>query len=86
MYFILPLSETKNSNIGIPTVVHNLSKMIRIIPIKSNITAPEVAMKFNEHVYRNHRSSTTISALIGGKTDTIAKTEVELPVSVEVNE
>ena len=28
--------------------------MIRIIAIKANITAPEVAMKFEEHVYCNH--------------------------------
>ena len=36
------------------SVVDKLSKMVRIIPIKSNITASEVAMKFNQHVYLNH--------------------------------
>lgn len=54
MDFITPLPETKNGNSGILNVVCKLSKMIRIIPIKSNITAPETAMKFKEHVYRSH--------------------------------
>ena len=43
MDFVLPLTETKNSNSGILNVIYKLSKMIRIIPIKSKITTPEVA-------------------------------------------
>ena len=54
MDFIVPLPTTKNGNSGILTVVCKLSKMIRIIPIQATITAPEAAMKFKEHVYRNH--------------------------------
>ena len=54
MDFVLPLPETKNGYSGILNVVCKLSKMIRIIPIKSTISAPEVAIKFKEHVYRHH--------------------------------
>ena len=54
MDFVLPLPETKNRNGGIVNVVCKLSKMIRITSIQSNITAREVVMKFEEHIYRNH--------------------------------
>lgn len=54
MDFVIPLLETENGYSGILNVVDKLSKMIRIIPIRSNITAPEVALKFKEHIYRNH--------------------------------
>ncbi len=54
MDFVTPLPETENGNSGVLNVVCKLSKMIRIIPIKHDISAPEVAMKFKEHVYRNH--------------------------------
>ena len=54
MDFILPLPETKNGYSGIMTVVDKLSKMVRLIPIKSTINAPDTAMKFKEHIYRNH--------------------------------
>ena len=54
MDFVLPLPTTKNTNSDMLNVFNNLSKMIHIIPIKSNITAPELAMKFKEHIYRNH--------------------------------
>ena len=54
MDFVIPLPETPKGNSGILNVVCKLSKMIRLIPIKSNISAPEVAIKFKEHVYRNH--------------------------------
>ncbi len=43
MDFVLPLTETKNSNSGILNVIYKLSKTIRIIPINSKITTPEVA-------------------------------------------
>lgn len=54
MDFILPLPRTKNGNEGILNLVDKLSKMIRLIPIDINISAPEVAYKFKQHVYRNH--------------------------------
>ena len=54
MDFIAPLPETKNRYSGVMTVVDKLSKMIRLIPIKSTINAPETAMRFKEHIYRNH--------------------------------
>ena len=54
MDFIVPLPTTKNGFSGIMNVVCKLSKMIRLIPITENITAPEVASKFKEHVYRHH--------------------------------
>ena len=55
MDFVLQLPENKTSNSRILNVVDNVSKMIRITPIKSNITAPEPAMKFKHHIDRNHR-------------------------------
>ena len=54
MDFVLPLPRKNNDNSGILNAVDKLSKMIRILPIKSNIAAPELAMKFKEHVYKNH--------------------------------
>ena len=42
MDFVLPLPRTKNDNDGILSVVNKLSKMIRIKPIKSNITTPDL--------------------------------------------
>ncbi len=54
MDFVLPFPETKNGNNGFLNVLKKLSKMIQIIPIKWKITAPEAAMKFKEHIYRNH--------------------------------
>ncbi len=54
MDFIIILPQTKNGNGRILNVVCKLSKMILILSIKEDITAPEVAMKFQEHVYRNH--------------------------------
>ena len=53
MDFLIPLPQTENGNFGMLKVVCKSSKMIRIIAIKSNITAPEVAMIFKENVYRN---------------------------------
>ena len=50
---VIPLPETAKGNSGILNVICKPSKMIRITPIKSNITAPEVAIKFKEHVHRN---------------------------------
>ena len=44
MDFVIPLPETAEGNSGILNVVYKLSKMIRIIPIKSSITAFEVAI------------------------------------------
>ena len=60
MDFVIPLPETKNGNSGILNVVCKLSKMIRIIPIHYNINATAVAMKFKEHIYRNHGLPTKI--------------------------
>ena len=60
MDFVVPLPETKNGKSWILNIVCKLSKMISIIPIKSNITAPEVARKFKEHVYRSHGLSSKI--------------------------
>ncbi len=54
MVFFLPLPQVNNGNSGILNVVCKLSKMIQIIPIKSNITVAEVAMKSKVHIYRNH--------------------------------
>ena len=54
MDFIIPLPQTKNGNSGILNVVCTLSKMIRIIYIKTNITAPKFAMKFKENFCHNH--------------------------------
>ena len=51
-YHTVPV--TRKGNSGILTVVCKLSKMIRLIPTKNDITAPEVALKFKEHIYRNH--------------------------------
>ena len=50
----LPLLETKNSNSGILNFVCKLSEMIRIIHIKSNITASEVGIQFKELIYPKH--------------------------------
>ncbi len=60
MDFSLPLPKTKNGDSGILNVVCKLSKMIRIIPVKSIITPPGVAMKFKEYFYRNHGLPTKI--------------------------
>ena len=54
MDFIGPLPETKQGFSGIMTIVCKLSKMIRLIPIKHTISAPETAMKFKEVIYRSH--------------------------------
>ncbi len=54
MDFIPLLPETKNGNSGILNVFCKLSKMIRIIPVKSNVTALEVAIKFKQYAYSNH--------------------------------
>ena len=54
MDFIAPLPKTKQGFSGIMTIVCKLSKMIRLIPIKHNMSAPEIAAKFKEVIYRNH--------------------------------
>ena len=36
------------------TVVDKISRIIRLIPIKSTLNASEVALKFNEYIYRSH--------------------------------
>ena len=54
MDFIVPLPKNKNVNSGILTVVGKLSKMIRLIPIKSTINASDTAQKLKDHIYRNH--------------------------------
>ena len=54
MEFIVPLSEAEHDNCEILTIVDNLSKLIRYIPIKSTTDAPETACKLKEHLYRNH--------------------------------
>lgn len=46
MDFIVPLPTTKSGNGGFLNLVDKLSKMIRLVPIKKDITAPEVALKF----------------------------------------
>ena len=53
MDFITPLLVKRKGNSGILTVVCKLSQMIRLIPTKNDITAPEVALNFKEHIYRN---------------------------------
>ena len=54
MDLVLPLPETENENSGMLNVVDKLSKMMRIIAIKSNINPPEVAIKFKDYIYRNN--------------------------------
>ena len=54
MDVVLPLPTTKNGNRGMLNIVDKLSKMVRIMLIKSNSAAPEVVLKFKEHIYRNH--------------------------------
>ena len=51
---IAPLPETNNRYSEVMTIVDKLSKMARLIPIKSLINAPETAMRFKEHIHRNH--------------------------------
>ena len=53
MDFVLPLPGIKNGNSGILIVVCKLSKMIRIVQIKSNITVPQVATKLKERIHWN---------------------------------
>ena len=54
MDFVVKLLKTARVNYGTQNVVCKLSKMIRITPIKSNITATEIAAKFELQAYRNH--------------------------------
>lgn len=53
--FVLTLPETRSDKCAILNVVCKFSKMIRITPIKSNISAPGSSIKFKNHIYRNHR-------------------------------
>ncbi len=62
MDFIHPLPWTKKENSSILNVFCKWSKMIRIIPTKTNSTAPEFAVKFEEHVYYNHGMSSKIKS------------------------
>ena len=54
MDFITPLPKTSRGHTGILNVVCKLSKMIRLIPLEQNSDAPYIAMRFKEHIYRNH--------------------------------
>ena len=49
-----PIPKNTNENSAILNIVCKLSNMIRIIPIKSKITAPKVASKFKKHIYRRY--------------------------------
>ena len=51
---LCPLPGTTNGNSTILNIVCKLSKVIRIIPIKSKSGAPKVARKFKDHIYRSN--------------------------------
>ena len=52
--FIVPLPRTKNRYNGILNIVDWLSKMTRLIPIKADVTALEVAKLSKDNIYRHH--------------------------------
>ena len=54
MDFITDLPKTSKGNTSILVVVDRFSKMVKIIPLNKNTTAPHIANVFFKHVVRYH--------------------------------
>ena len=54
MDFITDLPKTRNGHSSILVVVDRFTKMVKLIPLSENTTAPVIAQIFFEHVVRYH--------------------------------
>ena len=54
MDFITDLPKTRNGHSSILVVLDRITKMVKLIPLSENTTAPVIAQIFFEHVVRYH--------------------------------